>query len=88
MGLRLNTIVGKNGILIIGMINMINALKNILPKGRYNAATIDGVEIRFYLTLLKWQWSSVNRDHDILTIHFACSKLQLNWHYVLEDRHQ
>lgn len=65
-----------------------NTLIRVLPKGKYNGATIDGVEIRFYLTLLKWRWFSINRDYDILTIHFACFKFQLNWHYVFEDRRQ
>jgi hypothetical protein len=65
---------------------MLNQLKAILPKGKYNGATIDGIEIQFQLTLLDWRLVYINWSYGNLIIQFACFKFWLDWHYVFEKQ--
>jgi hypothetical protein len=61
----------------------VNQLKNKLPKGKYNGQTIDGIEVKFQITLLNWKWFYFTTLYGNLIIQFACFKFWVDWHYVV-----
>ena len=60
-----------------------NQLKDKLPKGKYNGQTIDGIEVKFQITLLNWRSLYFTTDYSNLIIQFACFKFWIDWHYAV-----
>jgi hypothetical protein len=54
----------------------------VLPKGKYNGMTIDGIEIKFKITLLDWRFVQCKWNWGEPFIFFLCFKLRFGLHYV------
>ena len=63
-----------------------NQIKDRLPKGKYNGQTIDGIEVKFQITLLNWRSLYINRSYGNLIIIFGCFKFWIDWHYAVKHQ--
>lgn len=60
-----------------------------LPRGKYNGQIIDGIEVKFQITLLNWRWVYIDWwTYGQLIIHIACFKSWVQWHYVFQIKEQ
>jgi hypothetical protein len=51
------------------------------PKGKYNGLAIDGIDLKFQITLLDWRIYFKWTEYDKTAIFVGCFKLWIGWHY-------
>lgn len=61
---------------------VLKMLLKVLPKGKYNGMKIDGIEIKFKITLLDWRFIQCKWNWGEPFIFFLRFKFRLGLHYV------